>query len=488
LSVGTGAAAAASLSQSDAPSAADRLLVKFQPGTTTAAEDSLLAAAGTSVLTAFPDGPTVVETGPGIDPAQALGQFKSSPLVAYAEPDSTIHLADTAALPTVAPDYPTNARFGQQWGLNNPNDVDIDAPEAWSVTTGSTSTIVAVIDTGVDLTNPALVSRLWVNPTASRPRAPVFGWNFLNNTGNVQDYNGHGTHVTGILAAAGNNGQGIAGVDWQARIMPLKILDSTGSGSLDAAVSAVYFAADHGARVINASWGSNTPDPALADAIRYADQKGVVFVNAAGNDGVNTDVAPTYPGSYRLPNMLVVAAVDQNGNLASFSDYGAQTVDLAAPGVGILSTYPRRFGSYAYLSGTSMAAPFVSGVVSLLAGLHPSWTAEQLVQRVLATTKPLPSLAGKTITGGMVDAAQAVGVAGSGLYGDHYTGPPVVQTTTRRTLLPRRPAARSKSRPTSPIKRHSLGARAWPGSVKTAPRLALNHKLPTPPHLVKSQA
>ena len=141
---------------------------------------------------------------------------------------------------------------------------------------------------------------------------------------------------------------------------------------------------------------------------------------------------PTYPAAYRTPNMLVVAAVDENGNLASFSNYGPQTVDLAAPGVSILSTYLKRLGGFATLSGTSMSTPFVTGVVSLLAGLHPTWNAEQLVQQVLATTKPLASLAGKTVTGGIVDAAQAVGVVGSGPFGDRYPGPPVLQKSTSK--------------------------------------------------------
>jgi subtilisin family serine protease len=343
--------------------------------------------------------------------------------------------------------------------LNTPDNVDIDAPEAWAVTTGSSSTIVAVLDTGVDLTNPAFAGRLWVNPAASKPHSAVFGWNFVSNNGNVQDNNGHGTHVTGVLAATGNDGQGVVGVNWHAEIMPLKILDSTGSGTLSAAVSAVYFAANHGARVINASWGSSSPDPALADAIRYADQKGVVFVNAAGNDGVNNDVVPTYPAAYHTPNMLVVAAIDQSGQLASFSNFGPQTVDLAAPGVDILSTYPRKFGSYAYLSGTSMATPFVSGVVSLLASLHPDWTAEQLVQRVVATTKPLPGLAGRSVSGGMVDAAQAIGVAGSGPNGDHYTGPPPVVKTTAN---PHPTSGTTSHRtPRKPIKRHSIAPLNW---------------------------
>jgi thermitase len=477
LSVGSVATLAAVFPQPEAAPAALRLLVKFQPGTTATAENSLLATTRTTVLSSFPDGPTIIQTGLGVDPAQALSQLQASSLVVYAEADSTLKLADTTTtLPTVAPSYPTNQKFAQEWGLNNPGNVDIDAPEAWSVTTGSPSTIVAVIDTGIDLTNPQLVSRLWVNAAASTPRHTVFGWNFLNNNGNVQDQNGHGTHVTGVIAATGNNGQGVAGIDWHARIMPLRILDSTGSGSLDAAVSAVYFAAQHGARVINASWGSSAPDLALADAIRYADQKGVVFVNAAGNDGVNNDTVPTYPASYRTPNMLVVAAVDESGNLGSFSNYGPQTVDLAAPGVNILSTYLRRLGGYATLSGTSMSTPFVTGVVSLLAGLHPTWSAEQLVQQVLATTKPLASLAGKTVTGGIVDAAQAVGVAGSGPGGDHYPGPPVVQKSISKHSRPIR-KTRIRSTPKTPhpqINRQSLGASTWVVQAHGRSHLAAN--------------
>jgi subtilisin family serine protease len=415
----------------DSPPAADRLLAKFQPGSSAAAENALLAATGTSALSQFPDGPMIVETALGVDPALALREFQQSPLIVYAEADATIHLADTTNTdPSVAPVYPNNPSFGQQWGLNSPGDVDIDAPEAWAVTTGSSSTLVAVLDTGVDLTNPAFAGRLWVNPAASTARTVAYGWNFVNNSGNVQDNNGHGTHVTGILAAAGNNGVGVVGVNWHAQIMPLKILGADGSGTLDAAVSAVYFAADHGARVINASWGGSAPDQALDDAIQYADRKGVVFVTAAGNNGTDNDLLPSFPASYHTSNMLVVAAVDATGALASFSNYGVQSVDLAAPGVNILSTFPRALGGYAWLSGTSMATPFVSGVVSLLAGLHPTWSAEQLVQRVLATTKPLPSLVGMVSSGGMVDAAMAVGVAGSGPTGDHYTGPPPVARLT----------------------------------------------------------
>ncbi|HEV3121971.1 MAG TPA: S8 family serine peptidase, partial [Isosphaeraceae bacterium] len=254
---------------------------------------------------------------------------------------------------------------------------------------------------GIDLTHPDLAGRLWTNPADG-----THGWNFINNTPNVQDDNGHGTHVSGILGAAGNNGIGSAGVNWQAQIMPLKFIGSDGNGSTDAAVTAIYWAVQHGARVINASWDGSAYSQSLYDAISYANTHGAVVVAAAGNETANNDVVATYPASIRLPNMISVAAVDSSGNLAYFSNYGANTVDLAAPGVNIWSTVP---GSYGVLSGTSMAAPFVTGVVSLVIGQNPSLSAAQVVHQVLSNTRPLPSLQGMTVTGGMVDAFRALG-------------------------------------------------------------------------------
>jgi subtilisin family serine protease len=221
----------------------------------------------------------------------------------------------------------------------------------------------------------------------------------------VNDDHGHGTHVSGIIAAAGNNGNGIAGLNWNARIMPLKVLDAHGDGSTDKAVSAVYFAVDNGAKVINASWGGDTFSQAMLDALTYANAKGVVFVTAAGNEGANNDASKSYPASYRLPNVLSVASVDRGGQLAFDSNIGATTVDLAAPGVDIVSTVPGGFATY---SGTSMATAFVSGTVSLLAGLRPYLNASQLVNRVRTAVKPLPSLSGKTVSGGVVDPYQVI--------------------------------------------------------------------------------
>ncbi|MGE3820632.1 MAG: S8 family peptidase, partial [Isosphaeraceae bacterium] len=290
---------------------------------------------------------------------------------------------------------PNDPKAAEQWGLGM-----IDARAAGGVTTGSPSTIVAVLDTGIDVNSPEFAGRLWVNPNASNRFRTVHGWNFVDNNTNVTDTHGHGTHVAAIIAAAGNDGIGVAGLNWNATIMPLKVLDARGDGSTDKAVSAIYFAVDNGAKVINASWGGDTYSQAMFDALNYANSKGVVFVTAAGNEGVNNDVVTSYPASYRLPNVLSVASVDRYGNLAYDSNHGGGTVDLAAPGVDVLSAIPGGFATY---SGTSMATAFVSGTVSLLAGLRPDLSAASLVDRVRSAVKPLPSLAGKTISGGVVD-------------------------------------------------------------------------------------
>jgi subtilisin family serine protease len=397
------------------PDPSPDLLVGFVPQAGAAAISAALASVGGVVSQAFSDGSDLVALPAGLDPSAALGRLKADPAVAYAEADGPIAAASIMA---------NDKYFPLQWGLNNGDNVDIDAPEAWSITTGNPSVIVAVLDTGVDLRNPDLTARLWTNPTANVDgySGDIHGWNFTKSNGNLQDNNGHGSHVTGILAAAGNNGNGIAGVDWNARIMPLKILGPNGTGSISSAVAAINFAVDHGAKVISASWGGNQFSQAMENAISYADSKGVVFVTAAGNDGVNNDVSTgEYPANYHLPNMLVVAAVDSSGNLASFSDYGPGTVDVAGPGVDIFSTVK---GGYATYSGTSMATPFAAGVVSLLAGLHPELGAEDLVKRVIATAKPLPSLAGKIVSGGIVDAYNALTDTPSAQSATASTSPP----------------------------------------------------------------
>ena len=377
------------------------LLVQFAAGVSDSSRQAVLASVGGSVVQTLPnETDDVLFTAADSNPGALLRQLQNDPGVMYAESDASIKSASIT---------PNDPYFSQQWGLANTSGTSIDATGAWTVTTGA-ATVVAVLDTGIDLAHPDLSGQLWTNPNLAADAATypgdANGWNFVSNTSNVQDDNGHGSHVSGILAASGNNGTGVTGVDWGARLMVVKVLDSNGNGTTDEATNGIYYAVAHGATVINASWGGGTYSQTLYNAINYAGQHGVVFVTAAGNDGTNTDVSPSYPGSYRLPNEIVVAASDPSGNLASFSDFGATTVDIAAPGVDIWSTVP---GGYAQYSGTSMATPYVTGVVALIQGLAPNASPAQIINQVLSTAKPLPGLAGLTITGGIVDAANAVG-------------------------------------------------------------------------------
>ena len=234
----------------------------------------------------------------------------------------------------------------------------------------------------------------------------LVGWNFVNNTNNPFDDHGHGTHTAGTIGAMGNNGIGVVGVNWNVMIMPLKFLDSSGNGSDLGASQAIRYAADHGARVSNNSWGGGSGGATIYNAINYAYSKGDVFVAAAGNSAVNTDTSPNYPSAYNLPNIIAVAALNSDGTLASFSNYGATTVDVGAPGVNIYSTVPNN--NYAFLSGTSMATPHVTGTIGLILSQHPTWSVSQIINQVLSTVTPDPNLIGKTVSGGIVNAAGVV--------------------------------------------------------------------------------
>ncbi len=386
--------------------AASDILVRFRSGATPAAIQATLDRFSGSIVRTFEDGPSVVSLGSGVSRTAALTQLDLSPIVLYAEANASIRSEAVKVTPN-------DTRFSSQWGLSNRSGIDIGATGAWSVTTGSPSTIVAVIDSGIDTTHPDLAANLWTNPNEIPGNGidddrdglvdDVNGWNYVTNTGDVTDDNGHGTHVSGTIAATGNNNLGVSGVAWTAKIMALKFLDSQGDGDTENAVTAIYYAVAHGARVINASWGGSDYSQALHDAIRYAGNKGVVFVTASGNESVNNDTTPSYPANDRLANQISVAAIDRFGRLADYSNFGARTVDLAAPGTDVLSTVP---GGYDTYSGTSMAAPFVSGVVALLVGLHPEYTSSQLVSRVVKNVTPLASLVGKTVSGGLVSAAR----------------------------------------------------------------------------------
>jgi hypothetical protein len=340
--------------------------------------------------------------------------LNARPDVQYAELDYTRH----------AEVIPNDPSFATLWGMDNTGqtggvfDADIDAPEAWNTFTGDPNFVIAGIDTGVNYNHPDLAANSWINPGEVVNGIDddnngfiddMRGWDFANNDNDPIDDNGHGTHTAGTFGAVGNNGVGVAGVNWNCKIMALKFLNSAGSGSTAAAVSCVNYAVQKGVKVSNNSWGGGGFSQALYDAINLGKNVGHVFCASAGNSNVNTDVSPSYPGSYDLDNIICVASITASDLRSSFSNYGAVSVDLGAPGSSINSTYGAGYGS---LSGTSMACPHVTGVVGLVYGQNPTWTYSQVRSRILSTVRPTAAMAGITVSGGIVNAASAI-VTGS---------------------------------------------------------------------------
>jgi len=352
-----------------------------------------------------------VDLTPGTPVPAAAAALAQTPGVAGADPDYIVW----ASLTPNDPGY----TGGSLWGLHNTGqgnglpDADVDAPEAWDIARGTGATIVAVIDTGVDYTHPDLAANLWHNPGETAGNGldddgngfvdDIFGADFLNNDGNPADDHGHGTHVAGTIGATGNNGLGVTGAAWATRIMALKFLGANGSGSTSGAVQAIDYALAKGARVLNNSWGGGGDSTALRAAVIRSRDAGAVFVAAAGNNGRDTDATPHYPSDYArdIENVVSVAATNRSDQLAGFSNFGAASVTLGAPGVDILSTLPG--GGYGTYSGTSMASPQVSGALAVLWDQNPTWTYAQVVARLRAAADPIPALIGRSITGGRLN-------------------------------------------------------------------------------------
>jgi thermitase len=356
-----------------------------------------------------------------------------SDLVEYAEPNFAIQIAPTNSdYPNQInfdtkdnPLLPNDPMFADQWALNNNGQEggkeksDISAIKAWEKTKGSDKVVIAVLDTGVDYTHLDLISNIWIRPNTVPSYKDdelgsfddTYGYDATQELPDPMDDNGHGTHCAGIIGAEGDNSQGIVGVNWQVQIMPLKFLGRSGYGDVKNAIEAINYAIDRkragvNIRVISASWGSTRKSKALEEAIRKAGEEGILFIAAAGNDASDNDKRPHYPSNYNLPNVISVAALDRNDNLASFSNYGVKTVHVAAPGKDILSTWLD--GSFREASGTSMATPYVSGVAGLILANNPKISVEKLREKILSSVDKLPSLEGKVENGGRINAAKAV--------------------------------------------------------------------------------
>ncbi|KAA6440818.1 S8 family serine peptidase [Dyadobacter flavalbus] len=354
--------------------------------------------------------------------AEAIADLKGAEGVDFAEPNFIYNHSAVSV-----DSYFTN---GSLWGMygagtSPANPYGSNAAAAWAAgKTGSASVYIGIIDEGIQFTHPDLAGQVWVNPADPADGVDndgnglsddVNGWDFANNDGTIYDggsrgtLDNHGTHVAGTIGAKSNN-QGVVGVNWNVKLISAKFLGRKG-GTTANAVKAVDYLTNLKSRGINVvasnnSWGGGGYSQALFDAISRANNAGIMFIAAAGNAGTNNDVTASYPANYNLPNVISVAAIDKNGALASFSQYGAATVDIGAPGVAINST--TAFNTYSSYNGTSMATPHVSGAVALYASTHPGATVAQIRNAILSSAVPTPSLAGKTVTGARLDANAAL--------------------------------------------------------------------------------
>ena len=402
---------------------AGELIVAFKPGVTTTRQRQVLSGVSAREQRRFGRIRGVLASVSSRDVPAAIQALERNPDVLYAEPNFRLSADDHAGTPN-------DPSLHSLWGLNNfgqvvagvagAPDADIDAKEAWAVETGSDDVVVGVIDTGVDFGHPDLAPNMWINAgeDCAGCRSNGIdddgngyvddwrGWDFVNDDNNPFDDNGHGTHTAGTIGAAGNNGLGISGVNWNVSLMALKFLSASGTGSTADAVSAILYASAEGADLTNNSWGGEDYSQALHDAVAAADASGSLFVAAAGNSFTDTDTEPNYPSSLELPNVVSVGATDAFDRRAWFSNYGRRTVDLSAPGTSIYSTWPG--GSYRHQDGTSMAAPHVAGAAALAKAAFPASTAVGLKALLLRTVDPKTALDAASSTGGRLNASSAV--------------------------------------------------------------------------------
>lgn len=390
---------------------------------------------------------SVVDLPEGLSVAEAIERYRAAPAVKYAEPN---YSAAPAALPPTPndPDFPKMYDLDNRGQYGGTFDADIDAPEAWNVEKGDANTSVAVIDTGMDIGHKDLRDNVWTNPDEVPGNDidddnncyvdDIHGWDFYHDyqinykleteckkvfDGGTSVFDGakqdtHGTHVAGTIAAEGNNTIGVTGIGWQVKVMPLKFIGPKNASDVADAVAAINYSIAEGAQVSNNSWGyefaRNNPSDILQNAIAEAGRANQVFVAAAMNGGADfvgddLDQGPysIYPASYTNSNIISVAATEKTDHMTGFSNYGATSVDLGAPGKDILSTLPGNY--YGFGFGTSMATPHVSGVAALLKSQSPQLKASEIRARILDSVDKNASLEGKTVSGGRLNAAKALG-------------------------------------------------------------------------------
>ena len=390
-----------------------RVIVMFKDGMTTAQKETFLAARGMQLLKDLKFvGSTIVGLPTGLEVADAVSSLNAANQVKVAEPD---YLRSANQL------FPNDPRFSEQWDKNNDGsrsgsvaDADIDAPEAWEgFGTGSSDVVIAIVDSGVDYNHEDLAANMWVNPGEIPGNGQdddgngyiddVYGYDFGDGDSDPMDPDDHGTHVAGIAGAVGNNGVGVAGVNWNAKLMALRIQQGTGSFPVAAAIEALDYIVmmktqyDVNIVVSNHSYGGPGFSQAEQAAQQAAISAGVVSVAAAGNDTNDNDASPSYPVSYPIDGLIAVAATTDADDIASFSNYGLTSVDIGAPGQQILSTVPNN--GYEFFDGTSMASPEVAGAVAFLNSIAPGLAVDDAVNAILQGADPIPALQGKVATG-----------------------------------------------------------------------------------------
>ncbi len=317
---------------------------------------------------------------------------------------------------------PNDAEFSKLYGMNNSGQsggvagADIGALGAWDSTTGSRDVLVGIIDSGMDYNHPDLKENVWINPGESGLDAngndkssngidddgngfvdDFHGWDFFNNDNDPMDDNSHGTHVAGTIGAVGNNANGVVGVNWNVSMVPIKVFSGAGATSTDILVKGIDYATKLGVFVSNNSWGGGVYSDAIFGAIQKASEKNILFITAAGNDSDNNDIGDHYPSNYDLPNIISVAAINRHDQISTFSNYGATTVDVAAPGEDIYSTLPN--GLYGSKSGTSMATPHVTGAIALIRSRFPDVAPLTIKDKLLTSSTKTTALNGRIIYG-----------------------------------------------------------------------------------------